>query len=99
MKRKYEIMFILNVRIDDENKKNILDKIKQAIEKADGTVEKIDEMGRKRLAYPIQKQTDGNYYLINFEAEAKKIDGITRVCQLSELVLRNMIVEREEKAA
>ena len=97
MKKKYEIMFILNVRMDEESRTGILDKIKQAIEKAEGTVEKVEDMGRKRLAYLIQKQTDGHYFLINFEANPKLIDGITRVCKLSEHVLRDMIVEREEK--
>jgi small subunit ribosomal protein S6 len=97
MKRKYEIGFLLNPESSDEEVKKIMDSVIGIIEKAKGKVENIDEWGRRKLAYPIQKHNEGIYTFINTEVEGKTMAEIERRLKLSERVIRFIVLRLDDK--
>lgn len=94
--RKYELIYVLRPNLEDEAKAVALDKVKSIIE-ADGEVEKVDEWGNRRLAYEIEKLTEGYYVLINFKAATDVPKEIDRNLKIMDNVIRHMIVNIDEK--
>ena len=92
---KYEVMVIVKPA-DEEANKATFDKIEALIARVGGTVEKVDVWGKRRLAYAVNKHTDGVYVLINFEAAPGEIKEIDRVLKIDDNVLRHLIVKHEE---
>lgn len=94
--RKYELIYVLRPNLEDEAKAVVLDKVKSIIE-ADGEVEKVDEWGNRRLAYEIEKLTEGYYVLINFNAATDVPKEIDRNLKIMDNVIRHMIVNIDDK--
>lgn len=94
--RKYELIYVLRPNLEDEAKAVVLDKVKSIIE-ADGEVEKVDEWGNRRLAYEIEKLTEGYYVLINFKAVTDVPKEIDRNLKIMDNVIRHMIVNIDDK--
>ncbi|MBP2028546.1 small subunit ribosomal protein S6 [Acetoanaerobium pronyense] len=94
--RKYELIYVLRPNLEDEAKAVVLDKVKSIIE-ADGEVEKVDEWGNRRLAYEIEKLTEGYYVLINFKAATDVPKEIDRNLKIMDNVIRHMIVNIDDK--
>jgi small subunit ribosomal protein S6 len=97
MKRKYEIGFIIDPEAVEEEIKKIIDSIVAIIKKAKGTVENIDEWGRRKLAYPIQKHNEGFYVFINTEVEGTAFLNIERRLKLTEKVMRFVVLRLDDK--
>jgi small subunit ribosomal protein S6 len=97
MKRKYEIGFMLNPEISEEEVKKISDNVLDMIKKAKGKVENVDEWGRRPLAYPIQKHNEGIFTFINTEAEGMIVGEIERRLNLNEKVMRYVILRLDDK--
>lgn len=97
MNRKYEIGFIVNPEATDEEVKKITDTIVGIIEKADGKVESIDEWGRKRFAYPIQRHDEGIYTFINTNVLGTAVAEIERRFKQNEKVLRFIVIRLDER--
>lgn len=97
MNRPYEMMYILDTRLDEETQKAINEKIKDTVTKIGGTFEKAEVWGRRRLAYPIQKKTEGLYMLSHFEADSRELKELTRVMNITEGLLRHLVIRRDEK--
>ena len=74
----------------------MLDRTKNIITGDNGTIVKIDEGGKKRLAYEIKDSFDGVYYILYFEAESKTLDEVTRVLGITDSVLRYMPLKHEK---
>jgi small subunit ribosomal protein S6 len=74
----------------------VLDRTKSIITGDNGTIVKIDEWGKKRLAYEIKDSLDGVYYILYFEAESKTLDEVTRVLGITDSVLRYMPLKHEK---
>ncbi len=94
---KYELVYVIDVALEDEARKAVIDRFNGMIEANGGKVEKVDEWGKRRLAYPINYKTEGYYLLVNFEAEAEVPREIERNLQIAESVLRYLIVKVEDK--
>jgi len=77
----------------------VLDRTKEIITGDKGVVVKIDEWGKKRLAYEIKDALDGVYYVLYFEATPKTLDEVTRVLGITDSVLRFMAVRHEKPFA
>ena len=92
---KYEVRVIVKPA-DEETNKATFDKIEALIARVGGTVEKVDVWGKRRLAYAVNKHTDGVYVLINFEAAPGEIKEIDRVLKIDDNVLRHLIVKHEQ---
>ena len=94
---KYELVYVIDVALEDEARKAVIDRFNGMIEQNGGKVLKVDEWGKRRLAYPINYKTEGYYLLVNFESEASLPREIERNMQIAETILRYLIVKVEEK--
>lgn len=97
MKRKYEIGVVINPEATEEEVKKIIDSVAAIIKKHDGSVENIDEWGRRKLAYPIQKHKEGIYVFINCEMLGAAFFEIERRLKLSEKAMRYVILRLDDK--
>lgn len=91
----YETLFIVHPSLSEEDVKAIIEKVKAVIEEA-GTVTEIEEWGKKRLAYEIQKVRDGYYTLIKFKSEPKVLEELNHIFRITENVLRGIIIKKEK---
>jgi len=93
---KYEIMFILKSN-EEEAIKNQVSELKAIITDMKGKIENEKEMGNRKLAYPIKKELNGYYYVMNVEANNETIQEFDRKSRISENVLRHMIIRLDEE--
>lgn len=93
---KYEIMFIVRPNLEEDAIKNVASDLQKTIEKNKGKIVEVKEMGQKELAYEINKFKTGYYYLFTIETEAAAIEEINRVANVSEDIIRHLIVKIED---
>ena len=93
---KYELVVVVNAVIEDDARAAVIEKAKDLITRFGGTISGVDEWGKKRLAYEIQKMKDGFYYFIKFEAETTAIAEIESQMRIMDNVLRYLCVKVEE---
>jgi len=92
--RKYEGAFILLSNLEEDVRNA---EIKNIVTNFNGTVDKVNEWGQRRLAYEIDKKRDGYYVIINFTSNADAVNEVDRICKISDNVLRHMITVEESK--
>lgn len=95
--RQYEMMVILDPEVDERTVEPSLDKYLKVITGDSGTIDKLDIWGRRRLAYPIKKKSDGIYAVINFTAESATAKELERQLGLNESILRTKLLRPEAK--
>ncbi|MCL2616392.1 MAG: 30S ribosomal protein S6 [Defluviitaleaceae bacterium] len=93
---RYELALILRATLDDEAKTAQMDQITQLLGRFGATIEKVDEWGRRRLAYEIAKQNEGIYYFITFSSDASVPAEIESRVRIMENLLRYLIIRIEE---
>ncbi|OPJ55437.1 30S ribosomal protein S6 [Alkalithermobacter paradoxus] len=93
--RKYELVYVLKPNTEEEKRNSVLEKVKSIVA-VNGQVDKVDEWGTRKLAYPIAKLTEGYYVLVNFTSDVEQPKEIDRNLKISEDVIRHMIVNIEE---
>ncbi len=91
--KKYEGMFILKPDLDKAGVDKILSQIQELVAKHKGSISDTKEMGKNRLAYPIKKNKEGIYYLLNFSLVPEAVAIMKENLMLNEAILRMMIVE------
>lgn len=94
---KYELAVVVSAKIEDEERAAVVDKCKALIERFGGTITNVDDWGKKRLAYEIQKMREGFYYFIQFEAESSAPAEIESRIRIMDNVLRYLVVKDEAK--
>ena len=94
VKHSYETVFILSTKLGDDGIASLVEKFKNLIA-ANGTVDSVDEWGKRRLAYEINKETEGYYALINFTSPASFTAELDRVYKITDGVLRSLIVKKD----
>ena len=92
---KYELTVVVNAKIEDDVRVATVAKVKEYVARYGGTVTNVDEWGKKRLAYEIQKMKEGFYYFIQFEADATAPAEIERHVRIMENVIRYLCVRQE----
>ena len=92
---KYELTVVVNAKIEDDVRVATVEKVKEYVARYGGTVTNVDEWGKKRLAYEIQKMKEGFYYFIQFEADATAPAEIERHVRIMENVIRYLCVRQE----
>lgn len=92
---KYETMLITTATLDEEAQAALIGKFKSLIE-ANGTIDSVDDWGKRRLAYPINDENDGVYTLINFTSETTFPAELDRVYKITDGVLRSLIIAKDE---
>jgi small subunit ribosomal protein S6 len=90
----YEILLMLDPELSEERQNEILTRIRELVEQGNGTWVKQEPWGRRRLAYEIEKKTDGIYYLLEFDATPETLDELSRILKITDDVLRHMAVHR-----
>ena len=92
----YEILFVIANALDDEKKEAAVEAVKSLIEDS-GKVTRVDVIGTRRLAYPIEKKTEGYYVLVEFEAPPELPKELDRRLRISDDVVRHIIINNDEK--
>ena len=92
---KYELTVVVNAKSEDDVRVATVEKVKEYVARYGGTVTNVDEWGKKRLAYEIQKMKEGFYYFIQFEADATAPAEIERHVRIMENVIRYLCVRQE----
>ena len=93
---KYELAVVVNVNLEDEERAAVIEKVKEYIVRFGGTVTDVEEWGKKRLAYEIQKMKDAYYYFIKFESENTDCPNeVEDNIRIMENVIRFLVVKQE----
>ena len=92
---KYELALVVNAKVEDEVRNATVEKAIEYITRFGGTVTNVDEWGKKRLAYEIQKMKEGYYYFVHFDAEATVPAEIEQRMRIMDNVLRYLCVKQE----
>ena len=95
--RAYELMVILNPEVEDRAVEPSLSKFLEIVTNAGGTIDNLDIWGRRRLAYEIQKKSEGIYAVVNFTASPETAAELDRVLNLNESVIRTKIIRPEDQ--
>jgi small subunit ribosomal protein S6 len=98
VKRDYELGFILNPEVSEEQTSAILERIEKIVKNYDGQVVKVNQWGRRRLAYPIEHHRDGFYVFIDMILTPETVLELDRTLKVSEEVMRHLVKRRDPKA-
>ena len=93
---KYEMAIIFNASLEDELLKGEIEKVHGIISRFEGTIDKIDDWGKRKLAYEINKQTEGFYSFITFTSDGDAPAKMEDRLRIMENVLRFLIIRQED---
>ena len=93
---KYELAVVVNAKIEDEERAAVVDRCKALIERFGGTITNVDDWGKKRLAYEIQKMKEGFYYFIQVDAESSAPIEIENRIRIMDNVIRFLCVRQDK---
>ena len=93
---KYELALVVSAKIEDDARAAVVAKAQDYVTRAGGVVSEVEEWGKKKLAYEIQKQSEGFYYFIQFEAESNVPAVVEQDIRIMDNVLRFLCVRKDE---
>ena len=96
MSEKYEALFAFRVNSDEEAQKALLARFTDLIAQ-NGTIDSVDEWGKRRLAYEIDDELDGYYVLINFTSEPSFPAELERISNITDGVLRSLVIKKPDQ--
>ncbi len=94
---KYELAVVVSAKIEDEDRAATLEKCKGLIERFGGQVTNVDDWGKKRLAYEVQKMKEAFYYFIQFDADSTVPAEIESRIRIMDNVIRYLCIRQDEK--
>ena len=92
--KNYEMLYIINASLTDEQKAELVEKVSTIVTNNGGSDLVVDKWGDRKYAYPINYKNEGYYVLVNFKAEVKAIKPISDLLNITENVVRHMIVAK-----
>ena len=92
---KYELAVVVSAKIEDDARTETIEKVKALVERFGGQISEVDEWGKRRLAYEIQKMKEGYYYFVRFEADSTAPAEIESRIRIMDNVLRFLCVRQE----
>ena len=92
---KYELAVVVSAKIEDEDRAATIEKVKEYITRFGGTVTEVDEWGKRKLAYEIQKMREGFYYFFRFESDAACPAEVEKRVRIMENVIRYLCVRQD----
>lgn len=92
---KYELCVVVSAKIEDEERTNTIEKVKALIERFGGVITEVDDWGKRRLAYEIDKSREGYYSFVRFDAETTAPAEIESRVRIMDHVIRYLIVKQE----
>ncbi len=96
---KYETIFVVDATLEEDAIAGIVDKFKTLISNAGEIEGEVEEWGKRRLAYPIDYKTEGYYVLVNFSAKPDFPAELERIYNITDGLLRSIIIKKDEKKA
>jgi len=93
----YELMYVVNTVLNDDQIKDIVDRVSAFIRENDGDIVEVDEKGSQRLAYPIEKKRNGHYAVVYFRSEPAFIEKFERALKLNDDILRHLLLRYDAK--
>lgn len=93
--RHYEIVFMVHPD-QSEQVPGMIERYSETIKQGNGTIHRLEDLGRRQLAYPINKLHKAHYVLLNVEASAEVIEELETAFRYNDAVLRNMIMRKKE---
>lgn len=93
---KYELALVVSAKIEDDARAAVVDKAKEYITRAGGTVTEVEEWGKKKLAYEIRHMSEGFYYFIQFDAAPEVPAEVEQDVRIMDNVLRFLCVKKDE---
>ena len=93
---KYELVYVIDTTLDDDARKAVMDRFHGMLESLGGKVEKVEEWGKRRLAYPINDLMEGYYVLMTFTALPGVPAELDRQFRINENVMRSLIVSKDQ---
>ena len=94
---KYELTLVVSAKVEDDERAATVDKAKAYVERFGGKITNVDEAGKKKLAYDIQKMSEAFYYFVQFDAEPTAPAEIESRVRIMDNVLRYLIVRTDEQ--
>ncbi|ATO49379.1 MULTISPECIES: 30S ribosomal protein S6 [Brevibacillus] len=94
--RQYEVMYVLRPDLEEEKVKANVARYSEVVTNNGGEITKLQEMGKRRLAYEIQKFKDGFYVLMNFKANAEVVTETERLMKINDDVIRFLFVREDQ---
>ncbi|MCM1253154.1 MAG: 30S ribosomal protein S6 [Clostridium sp.] len=94
---KYELAVVVSAKIEDDERAETVEKCKALIERFGGQVTNVDDWGKRRLAYEVQKMKEAFYYFIQFDAESTVPAEIESRVRIMDNVIRYLCVRQDEK--
>lgn len=95
--RNYEGVFIINPDLTSDIAKGVVTQVQELVSKNGGRIDGIQEWGKRRLAYKINKRQDGNYVILNFQLDSNQTKKMEQALRLNENVIRYLLVNKDEK--
>ncbi|MCG3175321.1 MAG: 30S ribosomal protein S6 [Candidatus Omnitrophica bacterium] len=95
--RNYEGVFIINPELAADTTKATVTQVQELISKNGGRVDGLQEWGRRRLAYKINKKNEGHYVLLNFQIDPKQTKKLEQSLRLNDQILRYLLVNKDEQ--
>ena len=92
---KYELAVVVSAKIEDDERAQVIEKVKALVERFGGQISDVDEWGKKKLAYEVQKMKEAFYYFIQFDAETTAPAEIESRVRIMDNVIRYLIVKQE----
>ena len=92
---KYEVMYVLNATLEESARAEVMNHFSGIVEKNAGTIDRIDEWGKRRLAYTINYKTEGYYVLMYIQAPSELPRELERNFQINDNVLRYLVIRYE----
>lgn len=92
---KYELAVVISAKLEDDARTEVLEKVKALVERFGGTITEVDEWGKRRLAYEIQKMKEAYYYFVRFESDAAAPGEIEQRIRIMDGVIRYLCVKQE----
>ena len=96
--RTYEFMIIVNPDVDDRKVQALVEKPLDVITKSGGSIDSVEVLGRRRLAYDIQKKSEGSYVVLNVTAEPAAVKELDRLYTLNEQIMRTKVIRPDTHA-
>ena len=94
---KYELALVVNAKIEDDARAAVVEKAKEYVTRAGGTITEVEEWGKKKLAYEIKKFNEGTYLLFNFESKPDSIQELERVYRITDDIMKFIVVRKDEE--
>ena len=94
---KYEIMYIIRPDMEEEAQKSLIERFSKILTDNGAEITKVDEKGKKRLAYEINDYRDGYYIVINFTSGDESINEFDRLAKFNDDIIRHIVLRDEQK--